>query len=481
MVCLGHARIDGGNNCARFMAERSTQQHLIRCIEKGELARVEALLRAGAEVNFCATDSDEVTPLNVAIQANQLSGLRLLIQAGADVNCAGRVSGKTPLMLALEKPVVMRELILAGADVNVRTLPREHVSLSGGRRDWRGGDTALHLAAAANHVEAVKLLIQAGADVEALNESGAAPLDVALRVGSVTAAATALVEAGARLTPERLEAMHSGSHAPHSNLCFLSEVGELASAPPKVVHNSPVTTPPRQTMGEADALRCPPCGCLVHSRKARLCGNCGRNLDPDLSLSDSQARMIDDQRKWARDLADAFGSLSDAPGSAPRTTSSADSEAACGSFSPSEAIRRFSHAAAFNHRDRPNFALHLVGYGFLLAISVSILEGVGETPPILLLLMAGIFGIASYRAWHRSSPFCPQCRQNIRTCVAGHCHVCGKRLKDQRCVECGVYGSFWGGVSLAWAKMGNYRRITYCPACGVYLDSKTTRWRADHI
>lgn len=191
-------------------------------IGSGNLFLLEEAIRGGADVNARAGDPNGDTPLLRAVAGGDVEMVRMLLGAGADPNVAGQLRGFTPLMLGLEKPEILRELNAAGADVNAHSFhkKKEHVS--------RGG-TALHMAAASNNTEAVRILIGAGAQVEALDENGLAPLDRALKRGVPTETSVALVEAGAVLTPERLRAMHSAAHEPESFLTGDSGVSEKAA------------------------------------------------------------------------------------------------------------------------------------------------------------------------------------------------------------------------------------------------------------
>ncbi|KAG2487525.1 hypothetical protein HYH03_013806 [Edaphochlamys debaryana] len=105
---------------------------------------------------------------------------RLLANPGVD---SARDDGTTPLILAAERghTRVVRLLLEAGADMNAAT---------------EGGDTALSLAAAEGHTEVVRLLAEAGADVNAADEEGSAPLAVAAHRGH-TEVVRALLRAGA--------------------------------------------------------------------------------------------------------------------------------------------------------------------------------------------------------------------------------------------------------------------------------------------
>jgi ankyrin repeat protein len=119
------------------------------------------------------------TPLYKAALEEKVDMVKLLLEAGADVNAVyehGRTTSlhrgqrrATPLHWAVSKgPIDMVKLLLeAGADVNVTNVY---------------GDTPLHMAASESGLEAVeitKLLIQKGADVNAKNNHSKTPSAVA--------------------------------------------------------------------------------------------------------------------------------------------------------------------------------------------------------------------------------------------------------------------------------------------------------------
>jgi ankyrin repeat protein len=65
----------------------------------GDVAAIELLLSAGADVNVADRSGD--TPLHAAIQSRQVSAARCLVNNGADCHAANRAS-KTPIDLARE-------------------------------------------------------------------------------------------------------------------------------------------------------------------------------------------------------------------------------------------------------------------------------------------------------------------------------------------------------------------------------------------
>jgi Ankyrin repeats (3 copies) len=105
--------------------------------------------------------------LRDAASQGDLAEVERLLKAGADVNAKNK-NGWTPLHAAAGSnlsPAVLEVLLKAGADVNAKTAD---------------GVTPLHLAAANNPSPAVlEVLLKAGADPRAINKDGKAPHAVA--------------------------------------------------------------------------------------------------------------------------------------------------------------------------------------------------------------------------------------------------------------------------------------------------------------
>eukprot|EP00931_Biecheleriopsis_adriatica_P086391 TRINITY_DN61074_c0_g1_i1.p1 TRINITY_DN61074_c0_g1~~TRINITY_DN61074_c0_g1_i1.p1 ORF type:complete len:378 (-),score=76.21 TRINITY_DN61074_c0_g1_i1:450-1583(-) len=132
------------------------------------------LLLSRADPNV--PDAQCMTPLHVAIEAQNLKGLQLLIQASADVNVGNYSMGMktSPLIDAAyhNDLQTMRELISARADLDKK-----------GKQDM----TALHVAARGRHSEAVKLLVEARADFT-IRAMGKTPGELAAKNGMLDAA-----------------------------------------------------------------------------------------------------------------------------------------------------------------------------------------------------------------------------------------------------------------------------------------------------
>ncbi len=159
---------DGANVNAKAKSGGATP--LILAVSGGRTEVVNALIKAGANVN--ATDSTGNTALIMATWTwnGKIEIVNALLQAGADVNIRNKLSGGTALMEAVanQNVEIVNALIKAGANVNAVTL--------------YGGETVLMTAAEkTKYPEVINALIDAGADVKATNISGQNALDYALR------------------------------------------------------------------------------------------------------------------------------------------------------------------------------------------------------------------------------------------------------------------------------------------------------------
>jgi len=112
------------------------------------------------------------TPLHFAAIMGKARVARLLLAKGANVN-AWTGEGLMPLhcLSDMGQPTEVARLLLEyGAEVNTRTL-------RGGRR------TPLHCAAEYNSVQVAQLLLYHRANINAKDDTGRTPLDIAIRAG----------------------------------------------------------------------------------------------------------------------------------------------------------------------------------------------------------------------------------------------------------------------------------------------------------
>jgi ankyrin repeat protein len=128
------------------------------------------------------------TPLVTAARSGSPEITEMLLAAGAEVNARG-ARGQTPLMFAASQrhPEVVRVLLAHGADVHARSHvwsqvlaqpPHSHVETM--KEFLMGGNTALMFAVQAGDLESARLLVAAGADVNATSAWGFPPLTVAI-------------------------------------------------------------------------------------------------------------------------------------------------------------------------------------------------------------------------------------------------------------------------------------------------------------
>lgn len=167
---------------------------LQRAAVDNDLAKIEALLKAGANVNLASTFASP--PLHLAIMhANQMAVLTLL-KAGADVNQRD-ARGYTPLHYAVEhgQEVFVNALLKLGADPNIvdnegrssmhlvpRSAPQLIDLLARHKADVNirdaSGDTPLHLFL--DHDEMAQKLLTLGADPNVRNRDNVSPYTMML-------------------------------------------------------------------------------------------------------------------------------------------------------------------------------------------------------------------------------------------------------------------------------------------------------------
>ena len=187
---------------------------------KGDVAEIEALIKDGEKPDI--QDSKSRTPLHVAVYLKQHAAARALLKAGANPNAleidrydivtiAAVANDLEMLKIALEGGASARNItsryngtaLIAAAHVGhaeaVKTLiaaraPLNHVNKLG----WTALMEAIVLGnGGANHTAIVRVLVEAGADVNIADRQGQTPLQHARRRG-YTGMARILEDAGAR-------------------------------------------------------------------------------------------------------------------------------------------------------------------------------------------------------------------------------------------------------------------------------------------
>jgi beta-lactamase regulating signal transducer with metallopeptidase domain len=180
-----------GRNDARKPRVRGLDRALYEAAESGDLAEIDQLLQAGANVN-AAIDGDG-SPLIAAARANRLAIVGHLLDRGADPNMPVEGDGSPLIAAASEGSATVVALLLdRGAQIDL-VVP--------------GDENALIQASGSGHLNIVKLLVARGADVNARVWAESArersqgewrtPLSMARR-GKHLAVVSFLLSAGAR-------------------------------------------------------------------------------------------------------------------------------------------------------------------------------------------------------------------------------------------------------------------------------------------
>jgi hypothetical protein len=121
------------------------------------------LIVLGANLYWFRTDG--TTALHMCAYKNHPEILRMLLDAGADLNVQDG-DGRTALYMCaiIYNPEIAEMLLDAEADVNIQD---------------NDGSTALHVSAYWNHSRIAKMLIDAGADMNMRNNDGKLPYELA--------------------------------------------------------------------------------------------------------------------------------------------------------------------------------------------------------------------------------------------------------------------------------------------------------------
>ena len=199
---------------ALCFAASSEDLRLVEAVKNRDRAAARSLVEQHVNVN--AAQPDGTTALAWAANRDDLETAGLLIDAGAKVNAANEY-GVTPLSLACtnRSAGMVERLLKAGADPNAalwtgetpimgcaRTGNVETVKLllshgaDPNAKENQQGQTALMRAVAEKHPEAVRSLIDGGADVRARSKGGFTALLFASQQGEI-ASAKMLLAAGA--------------------------------------------------------------------------------------------------------------------------------------------------------------------------------------------------------------------------------------------------------------------------------------------
>ncbi len=141
---------------------------LLKVAARGEVERLEEMLRTGFEINGADNNGD--TALIAASRAGNLASVEMLLKAGAEIETKGRDS-QTALLAACAtaQPEVVNRLLEAGASVEAK----DDI-----------GRSALLLACEQGTTPIVRALLQAGVDVNASDDFEHTAIMAACRAGA---------------------------------------------------------------------------------------------------------------------------------------------------------------------------------------------------------------------------------------------------------------------------------------------------------
>ncbi len=159
---------------------------LSEAVRIGQAPLIEKLLKAGADPNTFTTAQAETVLMKASREGN-VEAVKVLLDHGADVNAKENFRGQTALMWAAAEghADIVSMLAAHGAELNLRSYDRDTAlpKMAAGTPAApiaRGGLTALLFAARQGEIESAKALLDAKADINAVDSDGNNALTLAI-------------------------------------------------------------------------------------------------------------------------------------------------------------------------------------------------------------------------------------------------------------------------------------------------------------
>jgi ankyrin repeat protein len=220
-------RLPGSQN-DKIVVETVTMKNvpLVEAVANNDLKAVRALMAQDADANV--KSNVDVPVLFVAIRRESAPIVEALLKRGADPNVRDVETDRTPLLEALGQVDIVKLLLAAGADVNAASRKGD---------DLLRGMTPLMLAALEGSEDLIQLLLDKGADVNAKAPDGATALALAKDIDpknhqglirKLEAATTKSAPATATQRADRVPADDELVMSPRMRITANTSVGKIA-------------------------------------------------------------------------------------------------------------------------------------------------------------------------------------------------------------------------------------------------------------